>query len=82
MSMLLSCKKVSMAITSFGMHRSSIYLPFLLKTCSSLLQLTMNSYGNILCTLQMLTFLNLPFNLIILKFGMYFASKFDSVSKF
>ena len=61
-----------------------MYLPFLAKTCSSGMQLTMNSDGNTLCTSQMFTSLSLPvrsetsscfvpINLMILKFGMYFA---------
>ena len=56
------------------------------------MQLTMNSEGNTLYTLQMFTFLSLPFgletsnclvpiNLMILKFGMYFAPQFDFLSK-
>ena len=93
MSVKLSCRKVSMTITSLSMHRSFMYLPFLVKTCSSEMQLTVNSDGNTLCTSQMSTFLSLPvgsenshclvpINLMILKYCMYFASKFDFLLKF
>ena len=58
-----------------------MYLPFLVKMCSSEVQLAMNSDGKILCTLNMFTFLSLPLgsetssclvpiNLTILKLGM------------
>ena len=60
----------------------------LAKTCSSEMQLTVNSDGNTLCTSHMFTFLSLPvwsetsscfvpINHMILKFGMNFASLFD-----
>ena len=82
-----------MTITSLSMHVLFMYLPFLAKTCSSGIQLTMNSDGNILCTLQIFTFWSLSvrsetscclvtINLMILKFGMYFASQFDFLSNF
>ena len=68
-------------------------LAFLTKTCSSGMQLTMNSDGNTLCTSQMFTFLSLPvgsetssclvtINLMTLNFDMYFASQSDFSSKF
>ena len=82
-----------MTTTSFSMQGLFIYLPFLAETYSSGMHLTMNSDGNTLCTSQMFTFLYLPvgsetssccmpINLMILKFGMYFVSQFDFLSKF
>ena len=50
------CRKVSMTVTSLSICGSFMYLPFLVKTCSSGMQLTMNSNGNTLCTSQMCTF--------------------------
>ena len=83
----LSCRKVSMTITSLSMHGSFIYQPFLAKICSSWMQLTMNSDAKILSASQMFTSLSLPvgsetssclvpINLTILILGMCFASQF------
>ena len=85
--------KASMAITSLSMHGSFIYLPFLVKTCSSGMQPTMNSDGKTLCISQMFTFLSfpvksemtsclVPITLMNLKFDLYLASHFDFLSKF
>ena len=93
MSVKLSCGNVSMTITSLSICGSLMYLPFLVKTCSSGMQLTMKANGNTLCTLQMFTFLSLPVgsetsscleltNLMTLKFGVYFASQFNFLLKF
>ena len=82
-----------MTITSLNISGSFMYLPFLAKTCSSQMLLTMNFDGKILCTLQMFTFLSLsvrsetsiclvPIYLMILRFGMYFASQLDFLSEF
>ena len=82
-----------MTITSLSMLGSFMYLSFLVKTCSSGMQLSMNSDHRMLCTLQMFTFLSLPvgsetssclvpINLMTLKFGMYFVSQFDLLLKF
>ena len=82
-----------MTITALCTCESFMYLPFLANTCSSRMQLTMNSDGNILCTSQMFTFLSLPvrsemsscfvpINLMTLKFDMYFTSQFNFSLKF
>ena len=82
-----------MTITSLSIHGSFMYLPFLVKICSSWMQLTMNSDGMTLCTSQTFTFLSLPvgletfsclvpINLMILKFGMHFVSNFIFFFKF
>ena len=82
-----------MTTISLSMWGSFMYLPFLAKTCSSGMLLTMNSDSKILCTSQIFPFLSLPvrsetssclvpINLMTLKLGMYFASLFDFVSKF
>ena len=89
----ISCKNASLITTSFGIGGSFIYLPFLSKTCSSGIELTIKSDGKSLCTSQIFTFQSLPvgletsscvgpISLIILKFGMYFASQFDFLSEF
>ena len=89
--MKLSHKNASMTVTTFRMHGSFMYLPSLAKTCSSGMQLTLNSDGKILCTSQMFTFLSLPvrleisscpasINCTILKLGMYLVSQFDFYS--
>ena len=93
MLVILSCRKASMTVTSLSIHGhgSFMYLPFLVKICSSGMQLTMNSGGKILCTSQMSTFLSppvrsetssclVPINVMILKFGMCFESQFNFVS--
>ena len=93
MSVKLSCRKASITVTSLRIHGSFMYLPFPEKTFTSGMELTINSDGKILCTSQMFTFHSLPvrsetssclvpINLMILKFGMYFASQFDIFSKF
>ena len=80
-----SCKNESLIATSFRIHGSFIYLPFLQKTCSSGIELTIKSDCKMLCTSQTFTFQSLPvgsetssclgpISLIILRFGMYFAS--------
>ena len=72
---------------------SFVHLSFLAKTCSSGIQLTMNSDDNTLCTSQMFSFQSLPVwsetssclaSIILMtpKFDMYFASQFNSLSKF
>ena len=87
------CRKASKTITSLGTCGSFMYLPFLVKACSSGMQLTMNSNGKILCTSEMFTFLSLPIwpetssclvhiKLMILKTGMYFACQNDFLSNF
>ena len=70
-----------------------MYSPFLAKTCSSGMQLTMSFNGKILCISQMFIFLSLPvwsetssclvpINLMILKLGMYFLSQFNFYQNF
>ena len=82
-----------MTVTSLCLLGSFMYLPFLAENCSSGMQLTMNSDSKILCNSQMFTFLGLsigpeissslvPINLMILKFGMYFVSKFHFYQSF
>ena len=89
----LSCKNVSMINTSFRIQGLFIYLPFLPKTCSSGIALTIKSDSKILCMSQIFTFQGLQvrletfsclglIDLIILKFGMYSASQFDFFLKF
>ena len=48
MSGKYSCRKASITDTTFSMHWSFMYLPFLAKTCSSKMRITMKSAGKIL----------------------------------
>ena len=88
----VSCRNMSMTITSLSICGLFMHLPFLEKTCSSGMQLTMHSDSNTLWTSQMFIFLSLPvqcetssylvpISLMTLKIGMYFASQFDFLSK-
>ena len=81
-----------MANTSFSIHGSFMYLPFLAKICLSRIHLTIKSAGKILWMSKMFTFLSLPvswetsnclvpISLTTLKFGTCFASQVDFLSK-
>ena len=86
------CKNTSITDTSFRIHGLFIYFPFLPKTWSSGIQLIIRSDGKILSTLLIsdIVFSNFTnwigdfelSGLIILKFGIYFTSKFNFLSKF
>ena len=88
----LSCKNTSITNTPFRICGLFIYYPFLPKTYSSGIECIIKSNGKILCMSLIFTFQSLPvrletssslgpIHLIILKFGMSFASQFNFFSK-